>query len=163
MWTLQHEGDAAREAGDLKVAESLYEQAYSRFKRASDDWGLSACQTSLGELRLDVGDTKTACALFTEALGITLRLGSARGVARLLDAFARTAAAEGQNARALRLAAAASTMRQQLGVHLPDNERRALDRALSSARTMDEANAMWMEGCAMSADQAIAYATRVTT
>ncbi len=158
-WSLQHEGDAAREAGDRDVARRLYADAFARFTAARNAWGISAAQTALGDLALDDGDTGLAMALFTDALATTRSVGSPRGIARLLDAFARTAAAGEQHARALRLAGAASALRQQLGAHLPDNERRALDRALSQARRNEGAAEAYLAGSAMSADQAIAYAT----
>ncbi len=161
-WSLQHEGDAAREAGDREDAQRLYADAYARFSSAGDNWGISAAQTALGDVALDDGDTARASALFTDALATTRAIGSRRGVARLLDAFARTAAASAQHARALRLAGAANALRQQLGVHLPDNERRALDRALSEARQNEGAAAAYLAGSAMSADQAVAYATSPT-
>ena len=162
-WTLQHEGDAAKDAGDLEEARMLYTQALRRFELAGDDWGISSSQTALGDIELESGHAGPALALFAQALDATRRIGSPRATARLLDAFARVAAATGDDERALRLAGAASALRQSIGAHLPDNERRLLDRSLKAAHRASGAAAAWLEGWGMSVEAATRYATGSAT
>ena len=161
-WTLQHEGDAARDAGNSVDAEGLYREAHRRFAEQHDEWGLSSSVTALGELALDQGRVAESIAQFSEALRSMQTLGSPRGIARLLDAFGRAAAASGDGERALRLAGAAAAQRRRVGAHLPENERKALDRALADARGSAGAARAWLDGAAMPVDRAIAYAVAAT-
>lgn len=163
MWSLQHEGDAARAAGQPRDASALYREAYRQFESCGDRWGISSAQTALGDLAMDDGDVTAATAMFTLALQTTVAIGSPRGIARLLDAFAKIAAVRGEPVRALRLAGAATALRQKIGAHVPDDERRAIERALSQARQSADAAQAWLEGSTMPIERAIAYATERPT
>jgi hypothetical protein len=84
-----------------------------------------------------------------------------RGISRLLESFAISAATLGRAERALRLAGAAAGLRCRLGI---DDffvaGRRKLSRSLDQARAeLDGARAAaaWMEGWAMKADHAVEY------
>ena len=85
-----------------------------------------------------------------------------RGISRLLESFAKSAAALGLAERSLRLAGAAAGLRQRLGISEPPvSERRKASRSLEQARAelhSARAAAAWTEGWAMTADHAIEYA-----
>jgi hypothetical protein len=85
-------------------------------------------------------------------------LGQKRGIARLLDSLACSAARQSRPERALQLAGAAAAMRRVLGVHLPKGEHAILEKALDLARqsvTPAQASAAWMDGWTMPAETAI--------
>ena len=75
--------------------------------------------------------------------------------------FASLAAGTGYPERALRLAAAAAALREDIGGPLPDGEQAALDLTLEPARSsLDEAEraAAWESGLALSMEEAVAEA-----
>ncbi|HYB53105.1 MAG TPA: hypothetical protein VEG84_04490, partial [Thermoanaerobaculia bacterium] len=85
-------------------------------------------------------------------------LGHRRGVARILECFAASAAEEGQARRALRLAGAAAALRQSLGAPLPRADQDRLERSLEPARRAlpdTDGTSAWLEGWVMPADRAI--------
>ena len=88
-------------------------------------------------------------------------MGHKRGMARLLECFAGSAAAQSQPQRALRLAGSASALRQTLGAPLPPAEHARMERSLEPARQAlpgTASAAAWMEGWAMPPEKALEYA-----
>jgi hypothetical protein len=78
-----------------------------------------------------------------------------------LEEFGVLAAMTGQATRALRLAGAAAALRELHGMPLTPVVRSRLDLALSLARQAldtDAREAAWVDGRAMSREQAVAYA-----
>ena len=85
-------------------------------------------------------------------------LGQKRGMARLLDCLACSAALQSQPEHALRLAGAAAAMRQVLGAPLPLADQARLEKTLESARqslSPTIAAAAWMDGWTTPADKTI--------
>jgi hypothetical protein len=81
-------------------------------------------------------------------------------MARALEGSACLAAARGQAARSLTLAAAAKRLRQLVSAPLPQAEQSKLDQNLSSAwKSLGEAEGkrVWAEGAAMSIESAVQY------
>jgi hypothetical protein len=90
-----------------------------------------------------------AHSLYRESIKIFQELEHKRGIARLLECFACSAAAQFDAERSLRLAAAAASLRQSIGVPLTPAEQSKLDTALEPARKMltETAGAMaWSQG-----------------
>jgi hypothetical protein len=117
----------------------------------------------LGNLLRDRKDYPAAHALYGESLRIFQELGHKRGMARLLECFAGSAAAQSQPERALRLAGSASALRQSLGASLPPAEHARLEKSLDPARQAlpgPASAAAWMEGWGMPLEKAIAHALR---
>jgi len=99
--------------------------------------------------------------LYTESLKLFQDLGHKRGVARLLDCFACTAAAQSKPEVSLRLAAAAAALRGSLGAPLASTEQTRLERILDRARHSlphTVAAAAWMDGWTTPVEKAIQYA-----
>jgi tetratricopeptide (TPR) repeat protein len=160
-WSLDHQGDVAREQGDREAARSLYQQSLAAFRGLGDQWGMAGVLADLGNLVRDSGDYTSAHGLYAESLEIFQELGHKRGLARLLECFAGSAAVQSQPERALRLAGAASALRQALGAPLPPVEHARLEKGLDPARRALPGAASataWMEGWRMPAEKAIAYA-----
>ena len=85
-------------------------------------------------------------------------LGHKRGVAKVLECLASSAAAQSNARQALHLAGAAAALRQRLGAPLAPAEAPRLEKALEFARrTLGSAASMtaWMEGWAMPVEEAI--------
>jgi hypothetical protein len=75
--------------------------------------------------------------------------------------MASLAAAEGAPRRATRIAGATSALIERTGIHVQRSERGRYERWLATARHelgADLASAAWVEGQAMSLDEALAYA-----
>jgi hypothetical protein len=85
-------------------------------------------------------------------------LGHKRGIARVLECFAVSAAMQSRPQQALRLAGAAAALRQRIGAPLIPAEQSRLDRKLAPARNMLTNNAdlqAWSSGWEMSMEQAV--------
>ena len=81
-----------------------------------------------------------------------------RGIARLLECFACTAAAQENSERSLRLAGAAAALRQNIGAPLPPPDRLRIEEEIEPARAaMGNAasSAAWRSGWALPLDIAI--------
>jgi predicted ATPase len=160
-WTLSGQADVAREQGDIATARSLYEQSLLIFRKMEDPWGVAAALADLGNLALDEGDYKTAHLLYTEGLGTCQATKNKRGIARLIECFASSAAAQSQPERSLRLAGAAAALRQSLGAPLSPRDQANFDRTLEPARqalTQMAGTTAWLEGWGMLAEKAAEYA-----
>ena len=93
-----------------------------------------------------------------ESMKLFQELGQKRGMARLLDCLACSAALQSQPEHALRLAGAAAAMRQVLGAPLPLADQARLEKTLESARQSVSptiAAAAWMDGWTTPADKTI--------
>ncbi len=160
-WSLRHQGDIARDRGDAGLAESLYLQALSVFEGLGDAWSAGTLLVDLGNLAL--GNRQPAASLqhFRQAAVAFHKLGGhRRGLARVLEGFAQLACVRGDAGRALRLAGAASALRDSLGTPLTPAEQRHLTCALDSAHatlTAVDRSKAWTEGWGMSLEQALEY------
>jgi predicted ATPase len=163
--TLGHLGDLAREQGDDGAARTFYEESVAAFRQLGDPWGTAGALTDLGALAREQGDFPTSHALQSESLTLFLSLGHRRGIARLFGELASLAAVQGQHESALRLAGAASALREAIGAPLTRAQQSKLDQALEPARRRlgdARAAAAWAEGRAMTVDAAVDHAQALT-
>jgi predicted ATPase/DNA-binding winged helix-turn-helix (wHTH) protein len=159
-WSINQQGDIARAQGDLLAARELYQLALLTFREVGDQWGSARSLTDLGGIHCQRGDHLAAHAAYREALGIFAGLGHRRGAARALEGSACLAVAQGQAARALKLAGAAMHLRQLIGAPLHPAEQQKLDQTLLpawKALREREGKSVWDEGFAMSLGSAIHY------
>jgi len=159
-WSINQRGDIARDQGDLATARDFYERALKAFRAAADRWGLARSLADLGHVCCEQKDYEAAHTAYREALEVFSELGYRRGMARALEGTACLAAAEGQGARALKLAAAATRMRQMISAPLPQAEQTKLDQNLARAwKSLSEAEGKraWAEGSALSMERAVQY------
>jgi tetratricopeptide (TPR) repeat protein len=160
-WSVNQQGDIARAQGDMAAARGLYQRALSAFREAGDPWGSARSLTDLAYLDCALGgDHLAAHAACREALEIFTGLGHRRGIARTLEGSASLALAQGHAERALKLAAAATRLRQSISTPLRNAEQLKLDWTLLPAwksLTEAEGKRAWAEGAAMSLEDAIQY------
>ncbi|HLX00307.1 MAG TPA: hypothetical protein VKR82_16830, partial [Candidatus Acidoferrales bacterium] len=99
-----------------------------------------------------------AHSLYRESIKIFQELEHKRGIARLLECFACSAAAQLEAERSLRLAGAAAALRQRIGAPLTPAEQAKLESALEPARqalTNTAGATAWLEGWAMPVEKTI--------
>jgi predicted ATPase len=157
-WSLNYQGDIARDQGDFTSARSLYERALAIFWELGDRWGIAGTLADLGNLAREQRDYATAHSLYRESIKIFEELAHKRGIARLLECFAASAASQGQARRALRLAGAAASLRQNVGAPLTPAEQLKLETSLDPARQEmgnDSGASAWLNGWALSTDEVI--------
>jgi tetratricopeptide (TPR) repeat protein len=157
-WSLNYEGDVAREQGDMAGAQTLYEQALAIFRELGDPQGVAGTLADLGNLAREQGDYPRAHALYRESIKIFQEMEYKRGIARLLECFASSAAAQSHAERCLRLAGAAAALRQNIGVPLPPAEQVKLETSLDAAReamSNTRGTTAWLEGWTLPVEKAI--------
>jgi predicted ATPase len=155
-WSINYQGDVARDSGDSQAAAELYRKSLVAFRELGDQWGIASALADLGNLARDQGNFDEAQTLFHESLGICQQLEHKRGIARLLEFLAGSAAAQEKPERSLRLAGAASAIRQSVGAPLTSDEQAKLETSLAPARkALSKGASAWMEGWAMSVEKAI--------
>ena len=91
-WSMNHQGDVARDQGDSAAARTLYEQGLAIFRELGDRWGIAGTLADLGNLAREQGDYPAAHSLYRESIKIFQELDHKRGIARLLECFACSAA-----------------------------------------------------------------------
>ncbi len=144
----------------------LYDAALAQFRDLGNSWGIGGTLLGLGQLESQTGETAAAADHFRRALGVFAQVKDRRNAARVLEALATVAAADGDPVRAVTLAGGAAAVRQAVGVPSLPRERARLDRALESVRLGPEkaaTAAAWMAGWSMDVEELIAYARGATT
>jgi hypothetical protein len=112
----------------------------------------------LGNLTRDQMDYAASQSFYRESIRIFQELGYKRGIARLLECIACSAATQSKPERSLRLAGAAAALRHVLGAPLPPVEQVQVEKSLEPARealTNSAASAAWLEGWGMPVDKAV--------
>ena len=128
------------------------------FREMDDRWGTASTLADLGGLAREQGNYVTAYSLYRESLRLFPRSYHKRGIARLLEHFACSAAAQGAAERSLRLAGAADALRQDIGTPLTPAEQAKLDASLNIARNAlatAVATTAWLQGRSLTVDKAI--------
>jgi hypothetical protein len=128
---------------------------------AGDKRYVAIALNGLAKVMRALGEPARALALFRESLSLRKEMGTRRGIAESLEGLTAMAAeTEGDYRKAARLFGAAEALRQAIGAPVPFVERADYDRNTAAVRAqLDEAtfNAAWVEGRAMTMEQAIAY------
>jgi predicted ATPase/serine/threonine protein kinase len=159
-WSLNHQGDVARAQGDVPAARKVYEQGLAIFRERNDGPGVANSLLDLGRLASEEEAHVRAHTLFAESLRISRQLGRKWDSAGVLEELARSAARQGAWERALRLAGAATALRERIGAPLAPTEKVKLEADLDPARRglpWADATTAWMRGWATSPDEAIEY------
>jgi predicted ATPase/serine/threonine protein kinase len=159
--SLSHLGDVARHQQDWESARSLYNQSLAMLLELGDKRAVANLFADMGDMAVQSADYTAARHFYEEGMVIFSELGDVRGVARLLEGASRMALERGHHERALRLAAAAASLREEFSAPLPPDEDIKLQETLRTMREpLGEAisQTIWSEGKAMPAEAAIQYA-----
>jgi hypothetical protein len=136
----------------------LYEQGLTLFRELGDRWGIAGTLADLGSLAREQRNYPAARSLYRESIRLFQELDHKRGIARLLECFACSAAAQLEAERSLRLAGAAAALRQNIGAPLTPAEQVKLEAALESPRralTNTAGATAWLEGWAIPVEKAV--------
>ena len=162
-WSLNYQGDVARDQGDAVAAQALYEAGLGIFRELGDRWAIAGTLADLGTLAREQRNYERAHSLYRESIKIFHELDHKRGIARVLECFACTAAAQACGERSLRLAGAASALRQNIGAPLTPAEQIRLEASLAPARramTNSAVATAWLEGWGLSVEKALEEVAR---
>jgi predicted ATPase len=157
-WSMNYQGDVARDQGESADARRLYQLALEMFRELGDRVGIASTLVDLGNLAREEKDYAAANSLYRECMRLFQELEHKRGIARLLECFACSASAQLEAERALRLAGAASALRENIGAPLTPVEQAKLEASLDSARRAlgnTDGTTAWLEGWAMRVEKAI--------
>ena len=160
-WSLNHQGDIARNRGDQATARRLYEESLARFRELNERLGIAGSLYDLAAITADAGDHAAAIGLNQEALAMYGAMGHKSDIPRVVDALAISAAASGDADRALRLAGSAAAMRKTYRLHAMETGETQLSHSLDRARQQmsgPAATASWLAGWSMRPEQAMAFA-----
>jgi predicted ATPase/DNA-binding NarL/FixJ family response regulator len=155
--TLLGLADLARLTGDLAAARRCYLEALGVLRQLSARPEIARCLAGLGRMAIDTGDLPLARQQLAESIELSQFTGSRIGVIRALGAFAVLAGAEGDAARAVKLAAAADALRA--AAHLPPAPART-QRVLDAAASLgdDAVKSLLDAGAGLSSAEAVALA-----
>jgi predicted ATPase/DNA-binding CsgD family transcriptional regulator len=151
-------GDLARLRSEPDVARRYYTEALPVFREIEARPEIARCLAGLARIALEQKDVAAVREYLEESVVLSQATGSRIGVARGLELFAALAAAEDQAAHAVRLIAAAASLRDTAQLRPLSGAR--IGRYLAAAEPLGEAavSRLWDEGAAMPQDQAVALA-----
>ena len=154
-------GNVALNQKDYVGARVHYEEGLAISREISHRLFIALISNNLGHVALNEGNYTAARELYTEAVLLAQEVGSVRYMIIHLVGWAGLARALGQPERATRLSGAVEALRASIGSRLEQEEQVEHERTISVARSqLGEAifNQLWLEGLAMSLEQAVAYA-----
>jgi len=146
--------------GELDEAAAFLDDASSLAQAGALTWVQGRAARLRAEFGARRGDLQKAELAVHEALTLGREAGDRLGIVDALELLARLAAQQNSHQEAVRLWAAADSMRDRLDYRL------VIDRAAKKAAIADvrdkvtDFSVVWAEGAKLSTDEAIAYATR---
>jgi tetratricopeptide (TPR) repeat protein len=159
--SLNNLGNIGLDFEDYEEAKARLEEAVAIQREIGSKFYIANALNTLGNIVRAQGDYIRAWSLYVESLQINRELGDGWAIAYLLEDIGCLEALTGEPVRALKLAGAASALRQKIGAPLPANDQAKLDKALQAARaSLSEAeqHAAWAEGREMALEQAMTFA-----
>jgi predicted ATPase/class 3 adenylate cyclase len=131
------------------------------FRDLGDRHRINMVRSELAHIERYEGHYQKAEEMYRETLPEWKRIGHRAAIAHQLECFALLAKSKEQGQRAARLYGAAETLREKIDIPMTPQERIEYEKELANLRTgMDEKTykSSWVEGQAMSMDDAIAFA-----
>ncbi|MEO8739917.1 MAG: tetratricopeptide repeat protein [Casimicrobiaceae bacterium] len=164
--SLDNLGTAVRAQGDNRSARELFEQSLALRRDLGERWGVAVSLNHLGDVAGDEGDFTAGQAMHEESLAIQRELGDRRGIAMALEGLAHVALGKAEPRRASCIWATAQRLREEVGAPLLPSERSRYQSRLAAARLAigDQGafDAAWLEGRAMTIEQAVACSLEST-
>jgi non-specific serine/threonine protein kinase len=159
-------GDGYYFKGDNQRAQEIYETSVDILREVQDQNLLAYALRRLGYTARYRGDLEEAEHKCRQSLELNMKLGHKQGVAACITGFACIALDRGEANIAVQLFAAVETQLEKILYWLMPSDSIEFERNVSLAREQlgEEAfAASWAEGRAMTTEQAIARATRLTS
>jgi predicted ATPase len=144
--------------GDLERARERLEESLVVGRASGDARNIAYALDNLGTFAISQGDLPRAQTLLAESLPLHRDLRDTTGAAEGLEDMAWIAVARGEPRQAARLLGAAEALRDASGAARPEYLLALVDRTTTAAREalgMEEYEAAWAEGGALSWEQAI--------
>jgi tetratricopeptide (TPR) repeat protein len=154
-------GELERLQQNYVAAREHYVEALRLWRGVSDERMLALALSNLGTALCFLGEATQAHALFVESLTLSQTCQNESGVLYALLGLALVAHVKGQKTRALQLCSAVNAQFERRQERLSINEQTEYERAVAELRGQcDEKtfNAAWVEGCALTLEQAIQLA-----
>jgi len=154
-------GNLARQQKDFVTAMTLYLEVLDIWKKGGNRGAVALIQQIIGYMAVALGDYATARSRFDESLNLRQRLDNPMEIGGPLEGLASLAAAIGDDQRSARLLGAADAIRGEKGRLLESYDQPEVDQTIGWLRTQlpdQDFEALWAEGCAMSMEQAVAFA-----
>lgn len=154
--------EAQLAVGETREAAASLDEATSLARAGAMTWALGRAARVRANLSSRQGELQKAESLAHEALKLGREAGDQIGLVDALELLARLAAAQESAQEAVRLWAAADSLRAELGYVRFPVEQGPYEAAVAGAKhaVPDDFAAAWTEGAKLSADEAIAYAAR---
>jgi DNA-binding CsgD family transcriptional regulator len=153
-WATHSLGQVSWTEGELEQAAALHEEALTLARETGDRREVGLVLAGLGYVAAECGDVTQALARFAAALSIYQELENTWGIALCLEGLAGLSAVS-DRARAVRMLAATTAMREAIAEPLPPVYQARCDRILTAARSQLGSLAFaaaWDRGRAMSLD-----------
>lgn len=160
---LQGMGDIAVARGDVAKARVLLSGALELARSSGHKWRTAAALFALGDLARLEGDGAQAASLHHQALLLRTKLGDRPGLAASLEAVAGLASGAGRTEQAARAFGTAFALRAADGFARPGPAQTAyqLDLAAAYGAVGEERfKAAWLEGTALTPEQAVWYLSK---
>ena len=157
-------GWAAQAQRDYDAARHSFETALATGRRLGHRPAMAHPLIMLGRLAHLEGDDEQALARYTDGLEIHAETDDAWGIAMSLEGLAVVNAARGQPRRAVRLLAAAGSLREVISSGLTPSERYEHTRLVTTLREAlgDDFARLWGEGRTLTRAEAVRIAVGVT-
>jgi non-specific serine/threonine protein kinase len=128
-------GVVSMRQGDFHGAAAWFEASLATWRELGEVMWIAEALGRFAQLAIEQADVSTARTRLKESLLLAQELGDRLRIATVLEGFVQIAVLEGTSRLALKLAVAAESMRDSIGVPLPPAERSRLDRYLAQARS----------------------------
>jgi predicted ATPase/serine/threonine protein kinase len=142
-------GDVAASQGNHDSARRYHHESLARYREIDDRWGIARVLADLASIDLQAGKYAEADMSVRAAVQAFRALGHQRGVARQLESLSWCASCQSHDDAAVRLASAATAIRQKIGAPAKQVEREKIEGTLARARMRISADAFadaWRDG-----------------
>jgi tetratricopeptide (TPR) repeat protein len=153
-------GNYEMRQGHPERAVEMVEEGLAILREQGSRFAVADTLSGLASTYRLLGDREAARAATREALETFVDVGNPTGVAMVLEEIAMVETVEGQHDRALRLAGAASALKDEIGGGAPEELMRTAESFQQSRTSLgaEAADRAWAEGREMGTEKAIAYA-----
>ncbi|MDQ3458928.1 MAG: tetratricopeptide repeat protein [Deinococcota bacterium] len=162
-FALNNLGEVARCRGDAARAADLYQQSLALHRETGNKRGAAIVLGNLGYVAQHQGELERAASFLRESLGLKHELGDTIGLSYCFAGLAGVSAGASDFVRAARLLGVTEALLERTRHRLDTADRADFARNRAAVRAeFDEPTfaGTWAEGCAMTLEQAVAYALK---